>query len=296
MAGTISRGSLFPTIAVEELVNAVRGKSSLAKLSGRQLIPFNGVTEYVFTLDNEVSIVAENAAKVNGGGAVTAKTVIPIKFEYGLRVSDEYLYGSEEIRMNYIRQFNEGFANKIARGIDIAALHGLNPRTGTASAVVNGNDFDDLVTGIASTANINTDIESAVAAVETADHEVNGVLVAPSARAALAALSYANGPAMYPQLAWGAAPETLNGTNFEVNSTVDFNSGTNLAYVGNFRDFFRLGYGKDITFEVIEYGNPDNDADAGDLRGHNQVYLRAEAYIGWAILDPAAFSRVDSSI
>ena len=295
MANVIAKGQLYPEVAVNELVNLVRGKSSLARLAGRDLIPFNGQREYVFALDKEVDIVAENGAKSNGGGTVTAKTVIPIKFEYGLRVSDEFVYGSEEIRMNYIRQFNEGFARKIARGVDIAAMHGLNPRTDTASAVVGTNHLDQLVTNsVTATANADTDIDAAVALVEGAEHEVTGIAVAPAERAALAALR-ANGVRLYPELAWGRQPEDINGLAFDVNSTVSFGTNTTaLAYVGNFRDYFKLGYGKDITFEVIQYGNPDNDATAGDLKGHNQVYLRAEAYIGWAILDPTAFARVVS--
>lgn len=295
MANVIAKGQLYPEVAVNELVNLVRGKSSLARLAGRDLIPFNGQREYVFALDKEVDIVAENGAKSNGGGTVTAKTVIPIKFEYGLRVSDEFVYGSEEIRMNYIRQFNEGFARKIARGVDIAAMHGLNPRTGSASAVVGTNHLDQLVTNsVTGTANPDTDIDAAVALVEGAEHEVTGIAVAPAERAALAALK-ANGVRLYPELAWGRQPEDVNGLAFDVNSTVAFGTNTTaLAYVGNFRDFFKLGYGKDITFEVIQYGNPDNDAQAGDLKGHNQVYLRAEAYIGWAILDPTAFAKIVS--
>lgn len=296
MANVIAKGQLYPEVAVNELVNLVRGKSSLARLAGRDLIPFNGQREYVFALDKEVDIVAENGAKSNGGGTVTAKTVIPIKFEYGLRVSDEFVYGSEEIRMNYIRQFNEGFARKIARGVDIAAMHGLNPRTGSASAVVGTNHLDQLVTNsVTGTANPDTDIDAAVALVEGAEHEVTGIAVAPAERAALAALK-ANGVRLYPELAWGRQPEDVNGLAFDVNSTVAFGTNTTaLAYVGNFRDFFKLGYGKDITFEVIQYGNPDNDAQAGDLKGHNQVYLRAEAYIGWAILDPTAFAKIVSA-
>lgn len=295
MANVIAKGQLYPEVAVNELVNLVRGKSSLARLAGRDLIPFNGQREYVFALDKEVDIVAENGAKSNGGGTVTAKTVIPIKFEYGLRVSDEFVYGSEEIRMNYIRQFNEGFARKIARGVDIAAMHGLNPRTGSASAVVGTNHLDQLVTNsVTGTANPDADIDAAVALVEGAEHEVTGIAVAPAERAALAALR-ANGVRLYPELAWGRQPEDINGLAFDVNSTVSFGTNTTaLAYVGNFRDYFKLGYGKDITFEVIQYGNPDNDATAGDLKGHNQVYLRAEAYIGWAILDPTAFAKVVS--
>ena len=54
------------------------------------------------------------------------------------------------------------------------------------------------------------------------------------------------------------------------------------------------GYADKINFEVIEYGNPDN-SEAGDLTGHNQVYLRAEAWIGWAILDGSAFARIETA-
>ena len=48
-----------------------------------------------------------------------------------------------------------------------------------------------------------------------------------------------------------------------------------------------------MPIEVIEYGNPDN-SDAGDLKGHNQVYLRGEAYIGWGIPDKDAFGLVQA--
>lgn len=295
MANVISKGQLYPEVAANELINLVRGKSSLARLAGTRMIPFNGYKEYVFTLDKEVDIVAENGPKSNGGGAVTAKTVMPIKFEYGMRVSDEYIYGSEEVRIDYLRQFNEGFANKIARGIDIAAMHGVNPRTGTASAVVGTNNLDAAISNsVTLTADPDANIDAAVALIEAAEHEVTGITVAPAMRAALAALK-ANGQKLYPQLAWGNSPEDVNGLAFDVNSTVSFGTSLDRAFIGNFRDYFKLGYGKDITFEVIQYGNPDNDANAGDLKGHNQVYLRAEAYVGWAILAPAAFAKIVAS-
>ena len=54
MANVIAKGQLYPEVAVNELVNLVRGKSSLARLAGRDLIPFNGQREYVFALDKEV--------------------------------------------------------------------------------------------------------------------------------------------------------------------------------------------------------------------------------------------------
>ena len=100
----------------------------------------------------------------------------------------------------------------------------------------------------------------------------------------------ANGVKLYPEFNFGANPETLGAMRIDVNSTVSKGE-VDHAIVGDFSGF-RWGYAKDIPLEVIEYGNPDNDATAGDLKGHNQVYLRAEAYIGWGILAPEYFARI----
>ena len=279
---------LLPTQITDEMFNAVKGHSSLAKLSPERPLPFNGRTEMVFTLDKEADIVGECDPKSNGGFTITPKIVRPIKFEYGVRVSDEFLYGTDEYRLEVMRHFAEGAAKKFARGLDIAAMHGLNPRTGTASQVVNGNDFDTLVTNTvnydASTADANVN-----AALAMVDGVANGIAISQTMRGAISALQGANG-AKYPEFNWGATPETLGAMKLDTNSTVNFGN-VDEAIVGDFTAF-KWGYAKEIPLEVIQYGNPDNDAQAGDLKGHNQVYLRAEAYIGWAILDPSYFARV----
>ena len=295
MANVIAKGTLLPTQVVEEMFNAVTGKSSLAKLSGQKPIPFNGTTEFVFSLDKEVDIVAENGAKSNGGATVAAKVIRPIKFEYGVRVSDEFMYGTEEYRMNVLRTFAEGAARKMARGFDIGAFHGVNPRTGTASAVIGTENFDSLVTAntvtyAAATADAN--IDAAIALLGDAD--ATGIAMSPAMRSAIAAMT-ANGLRKYPELAFGGQPANLGALTLDVNSTVSFGNTAQAgdhAIVGDFQNAFRWGYAKEIPLEVIEYGNPDNDATAGDLKGHNQVYLRAEFFIGWAILAPTAFARV----
>lgn len=295
MANVIAKGTLLPTQVVEEMFNAVTGKSSLAKLSGQKPIPFNGTTEFVFSLDKEVDIVAENGAKSNGGATVAAKVIRPIKFEYGVRVSDEFMYGTEEYRMNVLRTFAEGAARKMARGFDIGAFHGVNPRTGTASAVIGTENFDSLVTANTVTyvaASADANIDAAIALLGDAD--ATGIAMSPAMRSAIAAMT-ANGLRKYPELAFGGQPANLGALTLDVNSTVSFGntqSAGDHAIVGDFQNAFRWGYAKEIPLEVIEYGNPDNDANAGDLKGHNQVYLRAEFFIGWAILAPTAFARV----
>lgn len=291
MANVISRGTNLPTSIVERMFNAVGGHSTLAKLSPAAPVPFNGMTEFVFTLDKEADIVAENGAKTNGGGEATPVVIRPIKFEYGLRVSDEFMKGSEEYRLQVLETFADGAAKKIARGLDIAAMHGFNPRTGTASNVVGNNNFDALVTNTVTYDATAPDgnVNSALALIDAADAAANGLALSPAMRSAIASLQGANG-AKYPEFNWGATPDVLGTMRLDTNSTVAVGS-VDQAIIGDF-DAFRWGYTSEIPVEVIEYGNPDNDAEAGDLRGHNQVYLRLEAYIGWGILAPTHFARV----
>lgn len=296
MPNIVNKGTMLPPEIAQGMINLVRGKSSLARLSAARPVSFNGNEFFTFNFDNEVSIVGESAAKVNGGVTVAPVTVRPYKFEYGARFSDEFMIASEEYQMDVLRQFAEGFAAKAARGMDIAAIHGFNPRAGAASTVVGTNHFDSVVTQTATTtADPSVDVETAIALVQGNEHDVTGMAMAPAFRTALAQLkkSGTSNEPMFPELGWGATPGVINGLPVDTNSTVSFGTGTkDRAIVGNFRDFFRWGFAKGISIEVIEYGNPDNDATAGDLKGHNQIYLRGECYIGWGILVPGAFARI----
>ena len=188
-----------------------------------------------------------------------------------------------------------GFAKKVAKGLDLMAFHGVNPRTGTASSVIGTNHFDSKVTQavtIASGDKPDENIEAAIALVQGADRDVTGMVLAPAFKSALAKQTTADGAKLYPQLAWGANPGEVNGLRVESTSNLSSGSSLDRALVGDFVNCFKWGYAKEIPIEVIRYGNPDNDTQLGDLKGHNQVYLRGEAYIGWGILDPSAFAHI----
>lgn len=296
MGNTLTKGTMFPVELTNEMFNLVKGHSSLAKLAASEPVPFNGKELFTFSLDSEIDIVAENGGKSNGGATVAPVTVLPIKVEYGTRVSDEFMYASDEARLPILRTFAEGFSRKLARGIDIMAMHGVNPRTGNASDIIGNNCFDKKVTQKvtfdSSTADAN--IEDAIALVTGNEEEVTGMAYAPAMKSALAAEVTTGGAKKYPELAWGGNPSTLNGLSVDSNATVSANSNPDRAIVGDFRQYFKWGFAKEIPVEVIEYGNPDN-SDAGDLKGHNQVYLRAEAFVGWAIIKADAFARVATS-
>lgn len=295
MSSILSKGALFPPQLTNQLFNLVKGKSSLARLSGATPIPFNGETVFTFSLDNEVDLVAENGAKSNGGGTIGTVSMQPVKVEYGMRVSDEFKFAAEEIQLQYLTAFADGFANKVARGLDIMAFHGVNPRSKlTASALTNKN-FDDLVLQTVAFDSLapNDNVEAAIALVQGNELDVSGMAMAPAFKSALASLKRGSTSyeALYPELGWGAAVSQINGLPVDANSTVNFNSNADRAIVGDFQTYFKWGIARQIPIEVIEYGNPDN-SDLGDLKGHNQVYIRGEAYIGWAILLPTAFARI----
>lgn len=294
MADQLSRGNLFEPQLVSDLFNKVKGKSSLAVLSGQTPIPFNGLKEFIFSMDSEIDVVAENGKKTHGGISLEPVKIVPIKVEYGARISDEFLYASAEEKINILKAFNDGFAKKVAKGIDLMAFHGINPRTGQASDVIGSNHFDSKVTQkvVFVKENVEENIETAIAIVQGAENDVTGMVVATEISSALASLKV-NGVRQYPELKFGANPGNLNGLKFEINKTVKNDTSNDLGIVGDFEGSFKWGYSKQIPLEVIKYGDPDNSGK--DLKGYNQVYLRAEAYLGWGILDGNAFARITTA-
>lgn len=293
--------TLYDKELVTDLISKVKGKSSLSALGQQVPVAFTGNKEFTFTMDQDIDIVAENGAKSHGGITMDPITIVPIKFEYGARISDEFVYASDEQKVDYLTAFNDGFAKKLAVGLDLAAMHGVNPRSKVVSALVSAHSFDTLVTN---TVNYNgstpdANIESAIALVEGGDGDVTGIAISPTVRAALAAMTKSTGEKLYPDFAFGGQPANLGGQRLSINKTVSqavkATSSSTAAVatqgiVGDFANMFKWGYGKDISLEVIEYGDPDNSG--SDLKGHNQVYLRGEAYLGWAIFDPASFARI----
>lgn len=287
----IQKSTYFPGSVVTDMFNLVRGHSALAKVSQAQPMPFNGVDIMTFQSSDEAAVVGEGAAKPAHSGSNGVIQIRPLKFEFSQRVNDEFIYASDEVRLQYLRGFSEAFARKIARGIDIVSFHGIDPKSKEAISAMSGKSFHAMVTNVVSydASAIEANIEAAVALVTGADKEVNGIITTPTAQSALAALK-ANGVPQYPELSWGGKPETVKGLRYDCNGTLAFNSAPEQVVVGDFANAFRWGYAKEIPLEVIPYGDPDNTG--YDLKGHNQVLLRSEAYIGFAILDKDAFALV----
>lgn len=289
MSNTTTALQLGPEL-VTEIFNKVKGHSSLAALCGQTPIPFSGVDVMVFSMDGEAELVGEGENKGPGDAAFEPVTITPVKFVYQHRLTDEFVNMSDEKRLPYLQAFGDGFAAKIARALDIAAFHGVNPKTGTAATAIQAKSFDTMVTGTVTYAAATADdnLQDAVAAVQALDGVVTGIAMAPAFGAAMAQIKV-NGVRQYPEFMFGANPAALNGMGVDINGTVSFGSSADRAIVGDFRNAFKWGYSENIPLEIIEYGDPDG---LGDLKRKNQIVLRAEAYLGWGILDASSFQRI----
>ena len=293
---TITKSTLFPAQLEREIFNAVKGKSAIATLCPSEPIPFAGKDIFVFSMPNEVSVLGESVAKPAGDAAITSVPIRPVKVVYQSRVTAEFMYASEEAQLNTLATFAEGFSRKLAKGLDIMAGFGLNPATGSSSAVIGNNHLSYAIEHYNSGSNVveYTDgTDDPVATLEEAIGKVddmNGIIMGSDLREDIAALKATSGggqPA-YPEFAFGGAPAKLGAADLAV--TNNLADGT-YAFVGNF-DAFRWGFAKQLPLEIIEYGNPDGGT--YDLKQANEVLLRSEAFIGWGILDASEFAAVVS--
>ena len=297
-------GSLFSPEQTGELFNKVKGHSALAKLSAQKPIPFSGTDTFVFSMDGEAAIVAEGANKPAGKASFDKVTIKPLKFVYQHRLTEEFVNMADEKQLPYLQAFLDGFAKKMARALDIAAMHGIDPSSKTAAAAIGSNCLDSAVptaSVIAGTDNPAADLQSAVDAVQNLDCEVTGMAMSPKFAASMGKMKQTStsNVVLYPEFAFGSRPDSFNGMGVDVNNTVSFNASTTKGaanpevYIGDFQNAFRWGYADTIKTEIIPYGDPDGQ---GDLKQSNQIVLRAEAYIGWGFLNKNAFSKITSKV
>lgn len=292
---SLKQSTLFKPELVKELISKVQGRSVLAKLSNQTPIPFNGVEQFIFNLEGSAQIVGEGEQKGAGKAVLTSKVIKPLKFVYQARITDEFKYASEAKQIEYLSQFADGFAKKIAEAFDIAAIHGLEPKGLTNASFKDTNSFDGVITGNTvayAEDKVEENIETAVQTIVAKGGEVTGLALSPAAGQALAKIKV-NGVAQYPEFRFGQNPDSFYGMKSDINKTLSTTGGTaetDHAIVGDFQNRFKWGYAENIPMEIIEYGDPDG---AGrDLKAYNEILLRAEAFIGWGILDADAFARV----
>ena len=293
---TLQAGTLFKPELVKELISKVQGTSVLAQLSKQTPIPFNGTEQFIFNLEGAAQIVGEGKKKEAGEAKIESVIIKPLKFVYQARISDEFLRASEEKQIEYMSLFTDGFSKKIAQAFDIAALHGVEPKTLTDATFKDTNSFDGLVTTNVVTyaeTKIDENIEDAIQTVIATDNDVTGIAMSPVSARAMSKLKDKNDISRYPQFSFGGKPTEFADHTLQINKNLAKQGGTlekDHVIVGDFENRFKWGYAENMPLEIIKYGDPDGTG--RDLKAYNEICLRAEAFIGWGILDATAFARV----
>lgn len=284
--------SLFTPKLMTGMINNVRGRSSLAALSQQIPVAFNGNEIFTFTMDNKISIVAESGAKTPGGVTIAKKSMVPIKVVYSARFSDEMWFSGEEAQLNILENFTEGYSKQLAEGLDLMAMHGINPSANVASEIIGTRHLDSLVTQKVTydATKVDETLEDALFLVTGSGGKNTGIAMSPTAGRDMSKIAV-NGVKQYPEFGMGGAPNSLAGMKIDINDTVSAFGKTQI-YAGDFANKFKWGYAKEMPLELWRSGDPDNTE--RDLAGHNEILLRSETYLGWGILDENSFARVEA--
>lgn len=173
--------------------------------------------------------------------------------------------------------------------------HAINPKTGLGLTGYTALTADKDVHSVAKTDSPVDDIDSLSDAL--LDYGINGIAMSRQFASELRKLRVpATGQRLYPEVPLSLNVGNLDGIPASVSGTVNGRLAKTPTKVSAIMgDFSAIKWGmvRDITAEVIEYGDPDNTGQ--DLKGYNQIAYRTEAVLAYAVLDPKAFAVLKSA-
>ena len=262
-------------------------------------IKVGSTDHFTFTSTPKAELVGEGAAKSSNDGTPSKVTAKTYKVQITYRFSDELLYADEDYQTGIVDGLVGNIATALSRALDLLAIHGINPKTGTVSASI-ANYFTKSGNGVGvvtATASAQADLESAATKLQTAGYIATGIAFDPVFAGSLARSKDENNRPLYPELGLGFNFENFQGLSAGSSDTVsgrqELASEDVLvkALMGDF-NAFKWGVARNVPLETIQYGDPDG---AGDLKRTNEIAIRAESILGFAIFDGTAFSVIKSA-
>lgn len=284
VAKTTDLSGILPPQILSGMVEKVKFGSTIAALSNADPMLFGDVNIVVFDQDPKAQFVEESGAKASQDIKPSFVTAVPHKAQVTYRTSDEFLWADEDYKVGILQKFSEKAARALARALDLGAYHRINPLSGTAiTAWTNYLNATTLRVEAADAPDM--EIESAAGLVIGANSIPTGAALDPGYAWKIATARYADGRKKFPDLGLGIDVTQFEGLKASVSNTV---SGQPEAadtkvrgIVGDFNQGIRWGIQREIPFTVIPYGDPDNSGN--DLKGHNEVALRAEILYAWYV-------------
>lgn len=269
----------------------------LARLTpGDPELKVGSTDHFTFTGTPKAELVGESANKSSMDGTPGKKTVKTYKVQITYRFSNEVQWEDEDYQTQLIENLVANAATAISRALDLLAIHGVNPATGSTGAVTeyltkSGNG----VSVVTRTADANADVEALAAALQGEGYVATGIAFDPVYAGALARVETSQGVKRYPELGLGFGFDGFQGLAAAASDTVsgrqelDAEDATLNAIMADF-NAFKWGVARDMPLELIEFGDPDGE---GDLKRTNEVAIRAESVIGFGFMDYKAFALLD---
>lgn len=284
----------IPTDVLTPWVSSIQSGSAVAALSPAIPMLFGKGESFTIT-GGEAEYVGEGAAKSETPDVLTPHAIGQFKFHKTVRFSNEVVWADEDRQLEVLDAVLAQVQPSLSRALDFGVIHGINPLSGEAVAVMNG--------GIAATDAVATAADGTPVydVVDEADQLVlengnlpSGLAADPALLARYGRLRDKDGRRLYDNLDYSTSSAgSLDGHTYAASRTVGAKgvAKTDTGILGVVGDFsaVRWGVQKAVGIELIEFGDPDG---AGDLKRHNQVAIRAEVVYGWGIADLDAFALV----
>lgn len=291
MALTTAKITL-PTDVAVGIVNKASDTSTIAALSPSTPMLFRNQDYMVFNPASEAEVVEEGANKSAYEQTLTTVTAKRVKLQTTTRVTSELEWADEDNRTQIIESIIVDQAAAFARALDYVVYHAVNPKTG--ATLTGYTALSGTATQVTATGDAVKDMDAIVDAV-AADYDVNGIALSKTFAASLRKVRVpSTGMRLYPEIPLNLQPGTVEGVKAATSGAVSGVKATTatkvLAFAGDF-SVIKWGLVRDMTSEVIPYGDPDG---AGDLQRSNQIAYRTEGVYGFAVLDAKAIACLKS--
>ncbi len=301
--GTGDTEVLLPRHIADDMIEATRTESTLAKLSGREPQKF-GKTDYIIFNDfPKAEFVDESAEKSSTSGGFTSVTARPRKAQVTMRFSEEVQWADEDDKLGVLQTLSDAGKTALSRALDLGVYHRIDPLSGSEITTWNnyiGNTTNEVEYD-PDTDEADQALREAIGQLVQADESfgVNGVALDPKFAWDLANLQtkLANGDPSgqqrYPELGFGTNVSSFLGISAAQGNTVsglpEAKSDTGIrALVGDFQNGVRWGIQRELPVELIRFGDPDGQ---GDLKRKNEIALRLEIVYGWYVFEER-FSKI----
>lgn len=281
---------VLPTSVATYIKDNAKDTSTIAALSPSTPQLFTNADNLIFDGASEAEVVEEGAVKSSYDQPMSSLVGKRFKVQTTTRVTNELQWADEDNQLQIIKAIQSDQAKALGRALDYVVYHAVNPKPGTVMAGYS-KLVDDAVQ-IAATDDPVADIDALTDALALGEYDIDGIAMSNLWAAELRKLRVpATGMRMYPEIPISLKPGNIDGIAAATSGTVDgrkAKEATNvLAIIGQF-DLIKWGIVRDITAEIILYGDPDQTG--VDLKAHNQVAYRTEMVYAYTVMDPKGFA------